>query len=249
MSEANETEIDDDDDEKGGNVREQDRFLPIANISRIMKKALPANAKIAKDAKETVQECVSEFISFITSEASDKCQREKRKTINGDDLLWAMSTLGFEEYVEPLKVYLLKYREVIWLVSRFPPPPPFYSDELAPSRLCRVVQTEGEKAINAKQGDEVAKKPELSGKMPSQVRPPSLISALKRRANSATFYLTPFRLPVHTGHPRSTAERRCRVRAASWRLRQPTGEILMSEGLFPRFSCKNNVQHHPERSV
>ena len=49
-------------------VREQDRFLPIANISRIMKKALPGNAKIAKDAKETVQECVSEFISFITSE-------------------------------------------------------------------------------------------------------------------------------------------------------------------------------------
>ena len=75
-------------------VREQDRFLPIANISRIMKKALPSNAKIAKDAKETVQECVSEFISFITSEASDKCQREKRKTINGDDLLFAMSTLG-----------------------------------------------------------------------------------------------------------------------------------------------------------
>ena len=49
-------------------AREQDRFLPIANISRIMKKALPTNAKIAKDAKETVQECVSEFISFVTSE-------------------------------------------------------------------------------------------------------------------------------------------------------------------------------------
>ena len=58
----------DDGDDKGSSVREQDRFLPIANISRIMKKALPANAKIAKDAKETVQECVSEFISFITSE-------------------------------------------------------------------------------------------------------------------------------------------------------------------------------------
>nr|P25209.1 RecName: Full=Nuclear transcription factor Y subunit B; Short=NF-YB; AltName: Full=CAAT box DNA-binding protein subunit B [Zea mays] len=96
----------------GGSVREQDRFLPIANISRIMKKAIPANGKIAKDAKETVQECVSEFISFITSEASDKCQREKRKTINGDDLLWAMATLGFEDYIEPLKVYLQKYREM-----------------------------------------------------------------------------------------------------------------------------------------
>ncbi|XP_048434203.1 nuclear transcription factor Y subunit B-3-like [Pyrus x bretschneideri] len=93
-------------------AREQDRFLPIANVSRIMKKALPANAKISKDAKETVQECVSEFISFVTGEASDKCQREKRKTINGDDLLWAMTTLGFEEYVEPLKIYLQKYREM-----------------------------------------------------------------------------------------------------------------------------------------
>ena len=84
----------------------------IANISRIMKKGLPASAKIAKDSKECVQECISEFLSFVTSEASDKCQREKRKTINGDDLLWAMSTLGFEDYVEPLKVYLAKYREV-----------------------------------------------------------------------------------------------------------------------------------------
>ncbi|XP_021906178.1 nuclear transcription factor Y subunit B-3-like [Carica papaya] len=92
--------------------REQDRFLPIANVSRIMKKALPANAKISKDAKETVQECVSEFISFITGEASDKCQREKRKTINGDDLLWAMTTLGFEDYVEPLKIYLQRFREM-----------------------------------------------------------------------------------------------------------------------------------------
>ncbi|XP_021802470.1 nuclear transcription factor Y subunit B-1-like [Prunus avium] len=91
--------------------KEQDRFLPIANVSRIMKKSLPANAKISKEAKETVQECVSEFISFITGEASDKCQREKRKTINGDDLLWAMTTLGFENYVGPLKGYLNKYRE------------------------------------------------------------------------------------------------------------------------------------------
>ena len=158
-------------------AREQDRYLPIANISRIMKKALPPNGKIAKDAKDTMQECVSEFISFITSEsvsnytypyqmfcfylaqnvffflmddcsflflffgdwgflriclflnsthvfisacrASEKCQKEKRKTINGDDLLWAMATLGFEDYIEPLKVYLARYREVIFLLLPF----------------------------------------------------------------------------------------------------------------------------------
>ncbi|XP_031096279.1 nuclear transcription factor Y subunit B-1-like [Ipomoea triloba] len=94
------------------NNKEQDRFLPIANVGRIMKKAVPANGKISKDAKETVQECVSEFISFVTGEASDKCQREKRKTINGDDILWAITTLGFEDYVNPLKLYLNKYREL-----------------------------------------------------------------------------------------------------------------------------------------
>lgn len=92
-------------------TREQDRFLPVANIARIMKRVLPPNEKIAKDAKEAVQECVSEFICFVTSEASDRCQTEKRKTINGDDLVWAMGTLGFDDYVNPLKTYLTKYRQ------------------------------------------------------------------------------------------------------------------------------------------
>merc|ERR1711953_1597231 len=96
---------------ESGELREQDRFLPIANVARIMKKGIPSQGKIAKDARECVQECVSEFISFITSEASDRCQAEKRKTINGEDILFAMSALGFDNYVEPLKLYLQKYRE------------------------------------------------------------------------------------------------------------------------------------------
>lgn len=48
--------------EVDANIR---NFAPVA---RIMKNALPDNAKIAKEAKECMQECVSEFISFITSE-------------------------------------------------------------------------------------------------------------------------------------------------------------------------------------
>ncbi|KAE9407562.1 histone-fold-containing protein [Gymnopus androsaceus JB14] len=90
--------------------REQDRYLPIANVSRIMKSSVPPTAKIAKDAKECVQECVSEFISFITSEAAEKCQLEKRKTIGGEDILYAMGSLGFDNYAECLKVHLAKLR-------------------------------------------------------------------------------------------------------------------------------------------
>ncbi|XP_038210286.1 transcriptional activator HAP3 [Zerene cesonia] len=94
-------------------LREQDRFLPIANIAKIMKRAIPEKGKIAKDARECIQECISEFVSFITSEASDRCKMEKRKTINGEDILFAMNALGFDNYVEPLKVYLKKYREIV----------------------------------------------------------------------------------------------------------------------------------------
>ena len=115
-------------------LREQDRFLPIANVTKIMKRPVPRTGKvrvvcsgsgkelwvyqrrisyfqIAKDARECIQECLSEFISFITSEASDRCAEEKRKTINGEDVIAAMSQLGFDNYVEPLKVYLARYRE------------------------------------------------------------------------------------------------------------------------------------------
>ncbi|ORX38483.1 histone-fold-containing protein [Kockovaella imperatae] len=91
--------------------KEQDRWLPIANVSRIMKTSLPASAKISKDAKECVQECVSEFISFITSEAAEKCLNEKRKTINGEDVLTSTKSLGFDNYEGVLKIYLAKLRE------------------------------------------------------------------------------------------------------------------------------------------
>lgn len=31
--------------------------------------------------------------------------------MNGEDILFSLATLGFENYLEPLKVFLQKYRE------------------------------------------------------------------------------------------------------------------------------------------
>ena len=92
-------------------LREQDRWLPIANVARIMKATLPPSAKVSKDAKECMQECVSEFIAFVTSEACERCLLEKRKTVNGEDILCSLHALGFENYAEVLKIYLAKYRQ------------------------------------------------------------------------------------------------------------------------------------------
>ncbi|EFC36079.1 predicted protein [Naegleria gruberi] len=97
-----------DDDENGGRFfdplfefKEQDRLLPYANIERIMKKTVEMfnkSAKISKEAKECMQECVTEFICFVTGEASDLCVEEKRKTVAGEDVLNALEKLGFENY-------------------------------------------------------------------------------------------------------------------------------------------------------
>jgi len=48
--------------------QEADRFLPLANVARIIKNTIPDHALISKDAKQCMVECASEFISFITSE-------------------------------------------------------------------------------------------------------------------------------------------------------------------------------------
>lgn len=70
-------------DDSSQMYREQDLYLPITNISRIMKQKIPSNGKLSKESKTQVQECVSEFISFITMEACDMVKSEKRRTLNG----------------------------------------------------------------------------------------------------------------------------------------------------------------------
>ena len=89
----------------------QDRNLPLANISRIMKRVIPVNMKVSKEAMLEIQKCISEFISFITSEAGEKCLAERRKTLNGDDIIFSLGSMGFDNYSDVLAIYLEKYRE------------------------------------------------------------------------------------------------------------------------------------------
>lgn len=92
--------------------REQDRYMPIANVVRLMRQSLPSHARISDEAKETIQECVTEFISFISDEANDMCKADKRKVITAGDLVSAMSRLGFRNYAHSLSVYLKRYRQL-----------------------------------------------------------------------------------------------------------------------------------------
>ncbi|CAI9093412.1 OLC1v1028910C1 [Oldenlandia corymbosa var. corymbosa] len=98
----------------GGNIayqRDPGHLMPVANISRIMQKILPSHAKISNDSKEFIQACTSEFIRFITAEAKERSRRDCRKTISAEDVLYSLHHQGFHNYVDPLTLYLNKYRQ------------------------------------------------------------------------------------------------------------------------------------------
>ena len=52
------------------------------------------------------------MIAFITCETCEITNSEKRKTINGEDIIRAMRDLNFEEYLPNVEYYNKKYKEM-----------------------------------------------------------------------------------------------------------------------------------------
>eukprot|EP00960_Hanusia_phi_P038434 753421-Hanusia_phi.AAC.5 len=46
------------------------------------------------------------FITQVTAEAHEKCKREERKAITGDDILWSINQLGFMHYTKVVRCFL-----------------------------------------------------------------------------------------------------------------------------------------------
>lgn len=94
-------------------LKATDRELPLAVVSKIMKKPVPSVAKLSKDSKELMQKCSSEFIAIITCRAKEICDAEARKTITGDDLIRAMDDLDMPYYCEYTKKVFDSYKDSI----------------------------------------------------------------------------------------------------------------------------------------
>ena len=76
--------------------RAQDRYLPLANVARIMAKELAGatEAKVSGSAKALMQEAATEFVCFVMSEANDLAKQERRRSVSGKDLVNACHKLG-----------------------------------------------------------------------------------------------------------------------------------------------------------
>ncbi|XP_021768340.1 nuclear transcription factor Y subunit B-6-like [Chenopodium quinoa] len=89
---------------------------------RVMRQILPSNAKITDEAKETIQECISKFINYISEEANEIRKVEQRKVPEGKD-----------DYIQALRMRLFRPIAVRPGAAIVPPPimadPYFYPCE------------------------------------------------------------------------------------------------------------------------
>ncbi|KAK7276969.1 hypothetical protein RIF29_18118 [Crotalaria pallida] len=102
--------------EQGGNQQPPQQpqpppLFPTAPVVRIMRQVLPPRTMISEAAKQTVTDCATEFIGFVTTEANERCKRENRCTVTADDLLWALENLGYDNYAQVLTLYLHRLRQ------------------------------------------------------------------------------------------------------------------------------------------
>lgn len=89
----------------------EDLNLPGATVARIIKESLPDNVIIGKDARAALSRAASVFVLFLTSQASQEAQREKRKTLLGQDVIKALEELEFEDFIDPLQRVLKDFKE------------------------------------------------------------------------------------------------------------------------------------------
>ena len=81
-------------------------------ISKIISEVLVGDVRIDNSVRDFIQNSVASFILHLTAEACTKCDREGRKAITGDDILWSVDRLGFRDYEPPLRTFLRKHRAI-----------------------------------------------------------------------------------------------------------------------------------------
>ncbi|KAK9172909.1 Histone-like transcription factor (CBF/NF-Y) and archaeal histone family protein [Cryptosporidium meleagridis] len=87
-----------------------DLSLPINNIGRMMKLSIPGSAKISRESKMLMQQISKDFIVCISSQAGVICTSNKRRVLNGEDIINALSSFGFGDYTNTLIDYLNIWR-------------------------------------------------------------------------------------------------------------------------------------------
>ncbi|CAH8862963.1 unnamed protein product [Trichobilharzia szidati] len=88
-----------------------DLYLPNAVLLRIIRDSLPERTIVSREARSAISKSASSFILYVTSLASVHCEKSKRKTLTGNDILAALKEMEFGHFIPALNAFLEKYRE------------------------------------------------------------------------------------------------------------------------------------------
>ncbi|CAH8575089.1 unnamed protein product [Heterobilharzia americana] len=88
-----------------------DLYLPNAVLLRIIRDSLPERTVVSREARSAISKSASSFILYVTSLASVHCEKAKRKTLTGNDILAALKEMEFSHFIPALNTFLSKYRE------------------------------------------------------------------------------------------------------------------------------------------
>ncbi|ORZ05380.1 histone-fold-containing protein [Absidia repens] len=88
----------------------EDHELPKANVTRVLKQALPPGTALQKNAKLAINRAATVFISYITSLSLDTAKSNNHKTISTSDVLKAMEVAELDHLIPQLKVRLQEYQ-------------------------------------------------------------------------------------------------------------------------------------------
>lgn len=76
--------------------------MPEKIVNRLLKDALPDNIQVSKDAKNAACRSASIFILQLSIAAAEKAQMNKRRTLENQDIIKAITDLGLGEYAPQL---------------------------------------------------------------------------------------------------------------------------------------------------
>ena len=81
------------------------------DISSISKRVLPTCIGVSEDFNSLLCEQSKEFVRVVFAQAKNKRNLDCRSEVTGDDIIWALNSLGMDNYSEAMSIYLSKYKE------------------------------------------------------------------------------------------------------------------------------------------
>lgn len=93
--------------------RIQDLNLPNANITKIIKDALPPEVNIDKEGRVAIARATSVFIMYLSSNAAAVAHKQNHKTFTANDVFTSIEEMEFKSFLGPMKSALTSFRQTI----------------------------------------------------------------------------------------------------------------------------------------